>query len=74
MGLYETCFQKKMSYMLMKAHDRVEGYFIRIHAWKRIMAAYPMFETDIQIRAAKDFEVVWSHIDIVKQAEKKKVV
>ena len=38
------------------------------------MAAYPMFETDIQIRAAKDFEVVWSHIDIVKQEEKKKVV
>ena len=60
--------------MLVRAFDRCEGYFIRIDAWKRTMRKYPNFVHDINYRAIKQYEIIWTECNRVKQLEKKKML
>lgn len=60
--------------MLVRAFSRCEGYFIRIDAWKRIMRKYPNFVHDINYRAIKQYETIWTECNRVKQLEKKKML
>ena len=73
LGLYESMFEKRC-YMLVRAFNRCEGYFIRIDAWKRIMRTYPEFVQDISIRAAEEYQQIWTICDNAKQKLKERVL
>lgn len=55
MGTYNCVFSKK-SMCIYKCHEFMEGFMLRLRAWRQVEKNFPEMMTDLRMNILKDYE------------------